>query len=230
MRREASWEGRWNSSTRDDKFKPDIAQEMTKDLIMRENVDILMGSTNSGGALAMSDFARKEKIPFIVTDAKSDKITGERGHRYVFNTNENTAMIGRATALMLSRKPYVKYSILGEDYEFGHACAEEIWSSLKALRPDVQLLGQSWRKAGEVDLVPYITGVMNAHPDCIISASGGGGIVNFMKAIEAMGLEKKSTHLSALRDGFACPSPAGARCAGRRHGKLELSLLLSEHS
>ena len=209
--------------TRDDKFKPDIALEMTKDLVMRENVDILMGSTNSGGALAMSEFARKEKIPFIVTDAKSDKITGEKGHRYVFNTNENTAMIGRATALMLSRKPYVKYSILGEDYEFGHACAEEIWSSLKALRPDVQLLGQSWRKAGEVDLVPYITGVMNAHPDCIISASGGGGIVNFMKAVEAMGLEKKvpiyqhyATDLLALRP-LGLDAPEGVMGSSSYH-------------
>ncbi len=191
---------------RDDKFKPDIALEMTKDLVMRENVDILMGSTNSGGALAMSDFARKEKIPFIVTDAKSDKITGEKGNRYVFNTNENTAMIGRAAALVLSKKPYVRYWIMGEDYEFGHACADALWAHLKALRPDVQLLGQSWRKAGETDLSPYITPAMNARPDCIISAAGGGGIVNFLKAVKAIGLEKKipiyqhyATDLLALR-------------------------------
>jgi len=48
---------------------------------MREKVDVLMGSTNSGGALAMSDFARKEKIPFIVTDAeRAIRIVGEKGH------------------------------------------------------------------------------------------------------------------------------------------------------
>jgi branched-chain amino acid transport system substrate-binding protein len=176
---------------RDDKFKPDIAQEMTKDLIMRENIDVLMGSTNSGGALAMSEIARKEKVPFIVTDAKSDKITGERGHRYVFNTNENTTMIGKATALALSKKGYAKFWIMGEDYEFGHACADAIWANLKALKPDAQLLGESWRKVGETDLGPYITPAMNARPDCIISAAGGGGIVNFMKAVKAMGLEKK---------------------------------------
>jgi len=191
---------------RDDKFKPDIALEMTKNLVMRENVDILMGSTNSGGALAMSEFARKEKIPFIVTDAKSDKITGERGNRYVFNTNENTAMIGRAAALALSKKPYVRYWIMGEDYEFGHACADALWAHLKALRPDAQLLGQSWRKVGETDLAPYIAPAMNAQPDCIISAAGGGGIVNFLKAVKAMGLERKipiyqhyATDLLALR-------------------------------
>jgi branched-chain amino acid transport system substrate-binding protein len=208
---------------RDDKFKPDIALEMTKDLVMREKVDILMGSTNSGGALAMSEFARKEKIPFIVTDAKSDKITGERGHRYVFNTNENTAMIGRATALMLSKKPWVKYWIMGEDYEFGHACADEIWSNLKKLRPDVQLLGQSWRKVGETDLAPYITPAMNAKPDCIISAAGGGGVVNFLKAIKATGLEKKiaiyqhyATDLLALRP-LGMDAPEGVMGSSSYH-------------
>ncbi len=177
--------------TRDDKFKPDIALTMTKELVMRENVDVIMGSTNSGAALAMSDFAKKEKIPFLVTDAKSDKIVGEQGHRYVFNLNENTMMVGKATALALSKKPYVKYWIMGEDYEFGHACADAIWSNLKVLKPNVQLLGQSWRKVGETDLTPYLTAVMQAGPDCIISASGGGGIVNFMKSVKALGLEGK---------------------------------------
>jgi branched-chain amino acid transport system substrate-binding protein len=177
--------------TRDDKFKPDIALSMTKELVLREGVDILMGSTNSGAALAMSDFAKKEKIPFIVTDAKSEKITGEQGHRYVFNANENTAMIGRATAIALAKKPYLKYWIMGEDYEFGHACADSIWSHLKTLKPNVQLLGQSWRKVGETDLTPYISGALQAKPDCIISAAGGGGIVNFMKSIKAMGLANR---------------------------------------
>lgn len=177
--------------TRDDNFKPDIALTMAKELVMREKVDVLMGSTNSGGALAVSEFARREKVPFIVTDAKSDKIIGEKGHRYVFNANENTAMIGKATALALSKKPYVKYWIMGEDYEFGHACADAIWANLKALKPDVQLLGRSWRKVGETDLAPYFTQAINAGPDCIISAAGGGGVTNFLKAVKAMGLEKK---------------------------------------
>ena len=176
---------------RDDKFKPDIALAMAKELVMREKVNIIMGSTNSGGALAVSDFARKEKVPFIVTDAKSDKIVGEKGHRYVFNANENTLMIGRATAIALAKKPYTKYWIAGEDYEFGHAVADAIWAHLKVLKPGVQLLGQSWRKVGETDLAPYLSQILQAKPDCLISAAGGGGVTNFLKAVKAMGLEKK---------------------------------------
>lgn len=195
--------------TRDDNFKPDIALTMAKDLVMREKVDVLMGSTNSGGALAVSEFARREKVPFIVTDAKSDKIIGEKGHRYVFNANENTAMIGKAAALALSKKPYVKYWIMGEDYEFGHACADAIWTNLKALKPDVQLLGQSWRKVGETDLAPYFTPAINANPDCIISAAGGGGVTNFLKAVKAMGLEKRVAFYQHYATDSIALSPLG---------------------
>ena len=49
--------------TRDDKFKPDIALEMAKELVMREKVNILMGSTNRGGALAVSEFAQEGEDP-----------------------------------------------------------------------------------------------------------------------------------------------------------------------
>ncbi len=73
--------------TRDDKFKPDIGLTMAKELILSENVDLLVGTINSATALAVSDLCRKEKVPFLVTFSKSDKITGEKGHRYVFGMN-----------------------------------------------------------------------------------------------------------------------------------------------
>ena len=50
--------------TRDDKFKPDISLAMAKELVMKEKVDILVGTISSAAALAVSEFAKKEKIPF----------------------------------------------------------------------------------------------------------------------------------------------------------------------
>jgi branched-chain amino acid transport system substrate-binding protein len=85
-------------TTRDDKFKVDIGLSMAKELVMNEKVDILMGTINSAATLAISEFCKTEKIPFMVTFSKSDKITGEKGHRYVFSVTENTAMIGKAAA------------------------------------------------------------------------------------------------------------------------------------
>jgi branched-chain amino acid transport system substrate-binding protein len=126
-----------------------------------------------------------------VTFSKSDKITGEKGHRYVFGMNENTEMAGRAAARALAKKPYAKYWIAGDDYEYGHAIANGVFDHLKALNPKVQLLGQSWWKVGETDFTPYITQILAAKPDFVIVATGGAGMVNFQKAAQSTGFNKR---------------------------------------
>jgi branched-chain amino acid transport system substrate-binding protein len=178
-------------TTRDEKFKPDIGLAMAKELVMKERVNVLVGTINSGTALAVSDFAKKEKIPFFVTYSKSEKIIGEKGHHYVFNMNENTEMAGRAAAVGLSKKPFVKYWIAGDDYEYGHAIADAVWNNLKRLNPKVQKVGESWWKVGEPDFTPYITQIVAAKPDFIIVATGGSGMVNFQKAAKATGLAQR---------------------------------------
>jgi len=176
--------------TRDDKFKPDVSLAMAKELVMKEDVDILLGTISSAATLAVSDFAKKEKIPFINTGAKSEKITGAAGHRYVFSVDENTAMSGKAMAQILAKKPFTKYWIAGDDMEYGHAITESTWNHLKALKPNVQLLGQTWWKVGETDFGPYITAIMSAKPDFLIMGNSGASVIGFQKAAQATGLAK----------------------------------------
>jgi len=192
--------------TRDSKFKVDLGLSAAKELIMRKDVDIMMGTINSGLALAISDLCKKEKIPFFATFAKSAKITGAKGHRYVFSMNENTALAGKAAAVGLAKRSYVKYWIAGDDYEYGHAIADAVWSNLKKLKPGVKLLGKSWWKVGEPDFTPYITAILAAKPDCVIVATGGRDCVPFLKAAQATGFNKRvpfymhtATELSTLK-------------------------------
>jgi branched-chain amino acid transport system substrate-binding protein len=174
--------------TRDEKFQPNVALAMAKELVMKEKVDLLMGTISSASALAISDFARKEKIPFFCTYAKSEKISGEKGHRYVFDMAENTAMAGRAAGTAIAKKPYTKFWIAGDDMEYGHAICEATWNQLKKLKPDAQLLGQTWWKVGETDFVPYITQIMAAKPDYLIMGNSGASVIGFQKAVKATGL------------------------------------------
>ncbi len=177
--------------TRDEKFRADIGLSMAKELVLKEKVDILMGTISSSTALAVSDFAKKEKIPFICTNSRSEKLTGEKGHRYVFGIAENTIMAGRAAAVALAKKPYVRYWIAGDDYEYGHSIGESVWANLKKLNPKAQLVGQTWWKVGESDFTPYITAIMSAKPDFLIACTGGSSMVTFAKAAKATGLIAK---------------------------------------
>jgi branched-chain amino acid transport system substrate-binding protein len=176
--------------TRDDKFKPDVSLAMAKELVMKEKVDILVGTISSAAALAVSDFAKKEKVPFLVTGAKSEKISGEKGHRYVFQMDENTSMPGKAMAQVLAKKPYTKYWIAGDDMEYGHAITDAVWNNLKVLKPDVELLGQTWWKVGEADFAPYITAILAKKPDFLIMGNSGASVIGFQKAAKATGLSQ----------------------------------------
>ena len=178
-------------ATRDEKFQPNVALAMAKELVMKEKVDLLMGTISSASALAISTFAKQEKIPFFVTYAKSKKISGEKGHRYVFHMAENTTMAGNAAAAALAKKPYTKYWIAGDDMEYGHAICDSTWSQLKKLNPKVQLLGQTWWKVGETDFIPYITQIMAANPDYLIMGNSGASVIAFQKAAKATGLIEK---------------------------------------
>ncbi len=178
-------------TTRDTKFKVDIGLSMAKELIMRENVDVLVGTISSGVALAVSDYVRREKVPFIVWISKSETITGEKGHRYVFSTGENTAMAGKAGGVALAKKPYVKYWIAGDDYSYGHDIANAAWRNLEKLKPGVKKMGESWWKVGEPDLIPYLTAIQAAKPDAVIFATGGRSMANVLKAAKTTGMAGK---------------------------------------
>lgn len=192
--------------TRDDKYKVDLALNAAKELIMKEEVDVLLGSINSAIALAISDLCKNEKVPYIVTFSKSDNITGAKGHRYVFAVTENTAMVGKAAAVALAKKPFKNYWIAGDDYEYGHAVGGDIWANLQKIRPDVKLLGETWWKVGTPDFTPYITAMQTAKPDAVIIATGGAGCIPFLKASKVTGFASQvpifmhtATELSTLK-------------------------------
>jgi branched-chain amino acid transport system substrate-binding protein len=200
-------------TTRDDKWKVDVGLSVAKELVMRENVDLIVGTINSSVTLAISDYMKEEKVPFIVWISKSEDITGSKGHRYVFSTGENSAMGGKAGGSALAKKPFTKYWIAGDDYEYGHAIAESVWRNLKALKPSVLKAGETWWKTGEPDLIPYFTSVMAAKPDALIVCGGGATMANSLKACKTTGiLEKIAVYMHTATD-HAVLRPLGLEAA-----------------
>ena len=200
-------------TTRDDKWKVDVSLSVAKELVMRENVDLIVGTINSAITLAISDYLKGEKVPFIVWISKSEKITGEKGHRYVFSTGENSAMGGKAGAVALAKKPYIKYWIAGDDYEYGHSIAEATWRYLKALKPAVQKIGETWWKTGEPDLMPYFTSIMAAKPDAFIVCGGGMTMANSLKACKTTGIHEKMAVFMHTATDHAVLKPLGLEAA-----------------
>ena len=176
---------------RDDKLNPEIGLSNAKDLVFGEKVDFLVGVTSSGVALAVSGFAKEQKVPFIVTIAQSEHITGKHGHRYVFRMTTNTHLYSYADSLAAARLKLKNWWIISPDYEYGHACYDSFKRMLKERQPDVNFVGESWPKLGNPDYTPYAAPIVASKAQGLFCVVSGGDFVRLAKTGMRMGLFKK---------------------------------------
>ena len=102
---------------KDDQFKPELAKSMITEAYADDGVDIAVGTSWSGGALAMAPVAEQYKKLLLVEPALADSVTGENFNRYVFRASRNSTQDALASAAGL--KPGDSVAFLAADYVFG---------------------------------------------------------------------------------------------------------------
>ena len=104
--------------TKDDHGKPDLAKAALAEAYQDDKVDIAIGTTASGAALAMLPIAEENKKILIVEPAVADAITGEKWNRYIFRTSRNSSQDAISNAVAIGKKG-VTIATLGQDNAFG---------------------------------------------------------------------------------------------------------------
>src|SRR5262245_36454271 len=93
---------------RDTKGNADEAVRVARDLILRENVDFLVGTLTSAEGPAVSPVAKENKIVFVVPVVKTDQLVAPANlHPYVFRTASNTTIEGRSAAEIMAKWTHV---------------------------------------------------------------------------------------------------------------------------
>ncbi len=104
--------------TKDDQGKPDLAKAALAEAYQDDKVDLAIGTTASGAALAMLPIAEENKKVLIVEPAVADAITGEKWNRYIFRTGRNSSQDAISNAVAIG-KSGVTVATLGQDNAFG---------------------------------------------------------------------------------------------------------------
>jgi len=176
---------------RDDKMKPEEGVKHAQELLFQEKVAFLMGTFSSAVGLAVSEFAKKNKVMFLASEPLTEALTWEKGHRYVFRVRPNTYQQGLMLAQQAAKLPYKRWANIGPNYEYGRKSWEGFWGSLKALRPDVESVVEYWPKLGEGEYSSYITGVIQARPEALFTSLFGSDWISFVKQARDFGLFSK---------------------------------------
>ncbi len=102
----------------DTQLQPARGKMLLTKLYSDDKVDIAVGPTSSGVALACLPVAQEYKKILIVEPAVADSITGKYWNRYIFRTARNSSQDAIANAVAIA-KPGVSIATIAQDYAFG---------------------------------------------------------------------------------------------------------------
>ena len=167
---------------RDTKGNADEAVRVSRELILKDNVDFLVGTLTSAEGPAVSTIAKENKIVFIAPIPKTDQLTAPANlHPYVFRTASNTTIEGRTAAEIMAKWPVKRVATIAPDYAYGQDVAKAFVEHIKKIKPDVEIVDQQWPKLGEADYSPFINAQMGKKPEAVFSALWGGHFLTFAK-------------------------------------------------
>jgi len=199
---------------RDSKANADEAVRLSRELIIKDGVDFLVGTLTSAEAPAVSTVAKENKIVFIAPASKSTILTDPQHiHPYIFRVASNTDVEGLAGATSMARWNDVKtVATIAPDYAYGRDSIAAFITALKKLRPDIQIVDQEWPKLGEPDFTAFITAQMGKKPDAIYCSLFAGDFVTFTKQATPLGYFKAIKN--RLIDGGEIGTPDEAQALG----------------
>ena len=103
---------------KDSQTKPDVGKSQLAAAYSDDKVDLAIGPTSSGVALAMLPVAEENKKILLVEPAVADQITGENFNRYIFRTGRSSSQDAISNAVAIGKKDTV-IATLAQDYAFG---------------------------------------------------------------------------------------------------------------
>jgi branched-chain amino acid transport system substrate-binding protein len=173
---------------RDTKGNADEAVRVSRELVLKENVDFLVGTLTSAEGPAVSVVAKENKIVFIAPIPKTDQLTApDKLHPYVFRVASNTTIEGRSAAEIVAKWPVKRVATISPDYAYGQDVTKSFVEHLKKIAPQMEIVDQQWPKLGEADYTPFINAQMAKKPDGVFSSLWGGHFVTFAKQAKPLG-------------------------------------------
>ena len=115
---------------KDDQGKPDVGKSLLTAAYQDDKVDLAVGPSSSGVALALLPIAEEFKKILLVEPAVADSITGDKWNKYIFRTGRNSSQDAISNAVAID-KPGVVVATLAQDMAFGKDGVKAFKAALK---------------------------------------------------------------------------------------------------
>ena len=160
----------------------------------------MIAALSSANCLALAPVAEQLKMPTFMWNCDTHQLFLKDKYKYVYRTNSSTVPEFVASALyLLSVDPkFKKVAIINPDYAFGRDAGLIFKETLKALKPDVEIVAELYPKLGSPSYNTEISRLVSAQPDVIFSNFWGADLENFVRQAAPRELFTRSKVILAL--------------------------------
>jgi branched-chain amino acid transport system substrate-binding protein len=127
---------------KDSQLKPDAGKSQLAAAYGDDKVDLAIGPTGSGVALAMLPVAEEYKKILLVEPAVADTITGANWNRYIFRTGRSSTQDAVAGVVALPGNAQI--AMLAQDYAFGRDGVKAFKDTLAAVGSKAQIVHEEY--------------------------------------------------------------------------------------
>ncbi len=187
---------------RDAQLKADVGATIARQLILEDGVELLLGPTSSGVALAVSEVAKENRVVIAFHTSNTVALTTTNGHPYMVQVVPNTTIEARAVAQFAAQLPYTQWAAIGPDYAFGRDSYGAFQPRLVELNPSAQIITEQWPALSERDLTAFITALQAMGPEAVYGNLWGDQLVTFVQQATPLGLFEDSAYVGLFDTDF----------------------------
>ena len=172
----------------DHQNKADVAAAKAREWFDTQGVDMLIGGTNSGTALAMARVAAEKKKVFIAIGAATAALTNEQCNAYTVHWAYDTVALAKGTGNAVVKAGGKSWYFLTADYAFGAQLQNDTSNVVKAAGGTI--VGSVKHPLSASDFSSFLLQAQSSKAQILGLANAGGDTINAIKAANEFGITK----------------------------------------
>jgi branched-chain amino acid transport system substrate-binding protein len=187
----------------DSAAKPNEAVEAQQRFINENKIVAMAGATSSAVAVALNEFAQREKVLYLVGVSGSNDTTGKDCTRYSFRQcfYGQTAAAAIGPVLIKHFGKNRKAAFMTPDYTYGHTVTKSTNDYLSS-HGGWQMVTNQVSPLGTQDFSQYLTNIANSGAEFIVNVNWGRDAVLSIQQAKQFGLIPKMTLVIAYQTPF----------------------------
>jgi len=167
----------------DDEQKPDVAVNKAKELVERDQVDIVVGTIFSNILMAIVKPVTDANKILISPNAGPSALAGKGCHKNFFAVAYQNDQVHQVLGHYAQEKGFKKLALLAPNYQAGKDSLAGFKRSFKG-----EIVNEIYTQLGQVDFSAELAQIASAQPDAIFTFMPGGMGVNLVKQYRQAGL------------------------------------------